>query len=393
MPRHPVRRHGTRLWPLSRRLYPKQFMDLGGHTLFRDTLRRVMDLECALPPLILCNEEQRFLAAAQLQALAQEQGRESTGKIILEPEGRNTAPAIAVAAFAALTGEFCSSPCFNPVGSQGEEPLLLVLPSDHVLARCRQLRWRGGRGRCLRGTRIFGDVRSPSGRSGDRLWLAAAGEALSAGFGVRRFVEKPCPADAQAMFADGGYYWNSGMFLFRASQYLSELAILAPEMHAAAFAAWTKRRMDPDFTRLEAASFAACPADSIDYAVMEKTPRAAMVPLDAGWSDLGSWTSVYETAPKDAAGNACIGDILAEEASGSYLHSSGRLIAALGIKDLIIVETGDAVLVADQRALPRTSKNSWRGWQPASALKKTRIFACFVPGVGMKRLRWVSGSR
>lgn len=134
MPRHPcAAARGTRLWPLSRRLYPKQFMDLGGHTLFRDTLRRVMDLECALPPLILCNEEQRFLAAAQLQALAQEQGRESTGKIILEPEGRNTAPAIAVAAFAALTGEFCSSPCFNPVGSQGEEPLLLVLPSDHVL--------------------------------------------------------------------------------------------------------------------------------------------------------------------------------------------------------------------------------------------------------------------
>ncbi len=336
---------GTRLWPLSRSLYPKQFMDLGGHTLFRDTLRRVMALQGMLPPLILCNEEQRFLAAAQLQAFSLEQGLDP-GTIILEPEGRNTAPAIAAAAFAALAGQVGSGR--DCADSEGQEPLLLVLPSDHALQNRNDFaRAVAEAAVCAeQGHLVTFGVR-PAGPETGYGWLRR-GEALAQGFKVRRFVEKPCPADARAMLADGGYYWNSGMFLFRASQYLSELARYAPEMHEAVRAAWAQRRTDTDFTRLEAASFAACPADSIDYAVMEKTPLAAMVPLDAGWSDLGSWSSVYEAAPKDDAGNACIGDILAEEVSGSYLHSSGRLIAALGIRDLIIVETGDAVLVADK---------------------------------------------
>ncbi|WP_165177268.1 mannose-1-phosphate guanylyltransferase/mannose-6-phosphate isomerase [Desulfovibrio sp. ZJ369] len=339
---------GTRLWPLSRRLYPKQFMDLGGHTLFRDTLRRVMALQDMLPPLIICNEEQRFLAAAQLQAFSLEQGLDLPGKIILEPEGRNTAPAIAAAAFAALAGQVGSGAGRDCADSEGQEPLLLVLPSDHALQNMNDFaRAVVEAAVCAeQGHLVTFGVR-PAGPETGYGWLRR-GEALAQGFKVRRFVEKPCPADAQAMLADGGYYWNSGMFLFRASQYLSELARYAPAMHEAVRAAWAQRRTDMDFTRLEAASFAACPADSIDYAVMEKTPLAAMVPLDAGWSDLGSWSSVYEAAPKDDAGNACIGDILAEEVSGSYLHSSGRLIAALGIRDLIIVETGDAVLVADK---------------------------------------------
>lgn len=336
---------GTRLWPLSRSLYPKQFMDLGGHTLFRDTLRRVMALQGMLPPLIICNEEQRFLAAAQLQAFSLEQGLDP-GTIILEPEGRNTAPAIAAAAFAALAGQVGSGR--DCADNEGQEPLLLVLPSDHALQNRNDFaRAVAEAAVCAeQGHLVTFGVR-PAGPETGYGWLRR-GEALAQGFKVRRFVEKPCPADARAMLADGGYYWNSGMFLFRASQYLSELARYAPEMHEAVRAAWAQRRTDTDFTRLEAASFAACPADSIDYAVMEKTPLAAMVPLNAGWSDLGSWSSVYEAAPKDDAGNACIGDILAEEVSGSYLHSSGRLIAALGIRDLIIVETGDAVLVADK---------------------------------------------
>ncbi|WP_165073006.1 mannose-1-phosphate guanylyltransferase/mannose-6-phosphate isomerase [Desulfovibrio sp. ZJ200] len=337
---------GTRLWPLSRRLYPKQFMDLGGHTLFRDTLRRVMALQDMLPPLIICNEEQRFLAAAQLQAFSLAQGLDLPGTIILEPEGRNTAPAIAAAAFAALAGQV--GPGRDCADSERQDPLLLVLPSDHALQNMKDFaRAVAEAAVCAeQGHLVTFGVR-PAGPETGYGWLRR-GEALAQGFKVRRFVEKPCPADARTMLADGGYYWNSGMFLFRASQYLSELARYAPAMHEAVRAAWAQRRADMDFTRLEAASFAACPADSIDYAVMEKTPLAAMVPLDAGWSDLGSWSSVYEAAPKDDAGNACIGDILAEEVSGSYLHSSGRLIAALGIRDLIIVETGDAVLVADK---------------------------------------------
>lgn len=339
---------GTRLWPLSRRLYPKQFMDLGGHTLFRDTLRRVMALQDMLPPLIICNEEQRFLAAAQLQALSLEQGPELTGTIILEPEGRNTAPAIAVAAFAALAEQVGCRVGQDLADSGGQEPLLLVLPSDHVVQNVSDFARAVAEaaGCAEQGHLVTFGVR-PAGPETGYGWLRR-GEALGNGFKVRRFVEKPCPADARAMLEDGGYFWNSGMFMFRASQYLSELATYAPEMHEAARAAWAKRRTDVDFTRLEAASFAASPADSIDYAVMEKTPLAAMVPLDAGWSDLGCWSSVYEAAAKDGAGNACVGDILAEGASGSYLHSSGRLIAALGIKDLIVVETGDAVLVADK---------------------------------------------
>ncbi|MDY3811013.1 mannose-1-phosphate guanylyltransferase/mannose-6-phosphate isomerase [Desulfovibrio porci] len=322
---------GTRLWPLSRRLYPKQFMDLGGHTLFGDTLKRIGVLPDLTPPLVICNKEQRFLAAAQMQ----EQGLDPTGRVILEPEGRNTAPAIAVAALAALEQ------------NRGGDVLLLVLPSDHVIredgafARAvAQAAACAGQGRLV----TFGI--EPGGPETGYGYIQR-GEALATGFAVRRFVEKPRRDAAEAMLAEGGYYWNSGMFLFRASLFLDELRHYASDMFHGAAAAWEGRAEERDFTWLGEA-FAACPADSIDYAVMEKTPLAAVVPLDAGWNDLGSWNSVYDAASKDAAANVLVGDVLAEDVSGSYLHSSGRLVAALGVRDLVVVETGDAVLVTSK---------------------------------------------
>lgn len=322
---------GTRLWPLSRRLYPKQFMDMGGHTLFGDTLKRIGILPDLTPPLVVCNKEQRFLAAAQMQ----EQGLNPTGCVILEPEGRNTAPAIAVAALAAQAR------------NRGEDVLLLVLPSDHVIREAGVFaRAVAQAAACADQGRLVTFGIEPDGPETGYGYIQR-GEALATGFAVRRFVEKPRRDAAEAMLAEGGHYWNSGMFLFRASLFLHELRACAPDMAQGAAAAWEERAEERDFTWLGKA-FAACPADSIDYAVMEKTSLAAVVPLDAGWNDLGSWRSVYEAAVRDAAANVLVGDVLAEDASGSYLHSSGRLVAALGVRNLVVVETGDAVLVADK---------------------------------------------
>ena len=270
---------GTRLWPLSRALYPKQFMDLGGHTLFGDTVDRAAALPDSADPLVVCNEEHRFYVAAALQQ------KGVSGTILLEPKGRNTAPAIALAAFAAL----------------------------------------GGGGYIRRGGAL------PSG-----------------GYAVARFVEKPDLARAEAMLADGGYLWNSGMFLFRASIYLEELALHAPGIHAACRAAWEGHHADRDFIRPDADAFLSSPADSIDYAVMEKTDRAAVVPLSAHWSGLGSWEAFYEAAPHDGDGNVRVGDVYAEGAENCYLHASNRMVAALGVSDLVVVETADSVLVADR---------------------------------------------
>ncbi|MDR0816206.1 MAG: mannose-1-phosphate guanylyltransferase/mannose-6-phosphate isomerase [Desulfovibrio sp.] len=322
---------GTRLWPLSRSHYPKQFMDLGGHSLFSDTLIRIKDLPDMPPPLVICNEEQRFLAAAQLQAAYPGHA----GRIILEPLGRNTAPAIAVAALTALHAE--TSP-----------PFLLVLPSDHAIKNRTVFTQAVLKAVniALNGRLVAFGIHPTKAETGYG-WLER-GDALETGYTLRRFVEKPCREDAEAMLTVGGYYWNSGMFLFAPQLYLQELQRYAPEIYAHSLAAFKGRRVDTDFIRLDHTAFSACPSDSIDYAVMEKTAYAAMVPLDVGWSDLGSWASLYETSDKDKNGNVRVGDIIAEDTADTYLHSSGRLIAALGIRDMIVVETGDAVLVADK---------------------------------------------
>ena len=321
---------GSRLWPLSRVLYPKQFLCLKGDlTMLQTTICRLNGVECE-SPVVICNEQHRFIVAEQLRQL-----NKLTENIILEPAGRNTAPAIALAAFAALSG--------------GGDPLLLVLPSDHVLKPQDVFAEAVARARaCAESGRIVTFGITPDAPETGFGYIRRGGALPSGGYAVARFVEKPDLARAEAMLADGGYLWNSGMFLFRASIYLEELALHAPGIHAACKAAWEGHHADRDFIRPDADAFLSSPADSIDYAVMEKTDRAAVVPLTADWSDLGSWEAFYEAAPHDGDGNVRVGDVYAEGAENCYLHASNRMVAALGVSDLVVVETADSVLVADR---------------------------------------------
>ncbi|MDR2077298.1 MAG: mannose-1-phosphate guanylyltransferase/mannose-6-phosphate isomerase [Desulfovibrio sp.] len=322
---------GTRLWPLSRGLHPKQFMDIKGETLFGRTLDRVLALPDRAAPLIICNEEHRFLAAAIVQERLGEAAREAA--ILLEPLGRNTAPAVALAALAALEKE--------------EDPLLLVLPSDHLLEP--QEAFAGAVALARQGAEagrlaVFGvpPDRPETGYG----YILRGPEILPGVFSVARFVEKPSPREARAMLEKGGYSWNSGMFLFRASVFLGELAAFAPPVHDACRLLWRERRQDLDFLRFPREAFARCPSISVDYAVMEHTRAACMVPLTASWHDLGSWESFYDTGDKDADGNVRVGDVLCRDTRDSYLHASHRLLATVGVSGLSVVETADAVLVA-----------------------------------------------
>ncbi len=321
---------GTRLWPLSRSLYPKQFMDIGGRTLLGDTLRRVAALPGPLgEPLVLCNEEQRFFAAS----IMQQHGMR--GSILLEPEPRNTAPALAAAALFATAG--------------GDDPLLLVLPSDHAVTPDSLFAEAVAAARtCAEDGRLVAFGVTPT-RPETGFGYIRTGAPLGPGFGVDRFLEKPSLHAAQDMLDQGGHLWNSGMFLFRASVYIRELERLAPSIHAAVAAACRLRKPDLDFVRLDAEAFRNSPSDSIDYAVMEHTSLAAVVPLAAAWNDLGSWSAFYETGARDDRDNVTVGDVLTENTSGCYLHSSGRLLATVAVRDLTVVETPDAVLVMDRR--------------------------------------------
>lgn len=327
---------GTRLWPLSRGMYPKQFMDLGGDSLFTRTVRRIRPLPGMDAPdaglLVVCNEEHRFFASGILRE------EDVQGHILLEPEGRNTAPAAACAALAALSF----------YGGDGVDPLLLLLPSDHQIddvaafaAAVEQGLPLAEEGRLV----TFGVLpRGPETGFG----YIVRGEPLDAAFAIERFVEKPGKAAAENLLAEGNCYWNGGMFLFRASVFLAELAAFAPEMLAACRAAWDARGVDGNFIRLGREAFAACPSDSIDYAVMEHTRLGCVLPLDAGWTDLGSWNAFYEAGERDSAGNVHVGDVVSLENTGTYLHSTHRLVAAVGVSNLAVLETADAVLVVDQ---------------------------------------------
>ena len=315
---------GTRLWPLSREAYPKQFLPLAGElTMLQATWQRVAAI-AAHGPLVIANEAHRFVAAEQLQQVgAQPQA------IILEPLGRNTAPAIAVAALEA-TGN-------------GADPLLLVLPSDHVIAdeaafraAVQQAAAAAEAGKLV----TFGIV--PTGpETGYGYIKAAPGEGARA---VERFVEKPDLETATGYVASGQYLWNSGMFLLRASRYLAELARFNPAMLDHSRTAWQRARRDADFTRLDAEAFAAVPSDSIDYAVMEKTSDAVVVALDAGWNDVGSWTALRDVSTQDGDGNAHHGDVIAIDCRNTYAYAQ-RLVALVGLDDVVAVETDDAVLV------------------------------------------------
>ncbi len=331
---------GTRLWPLSRELYPKQLLPLvGNRTMLQETAARVDGVAGVGAPVVVCNEAHRFMVAEQLRELGV-----PVQAIVLEPVGRNTAPAVAVAALMAL--ERIQSPADRDRPEEDADPILLVLPADHVIGDVAafQVAVSAGRVAAEDGQLVtFGVVPDrPETGYGYIRRMSGAGPC----FPVAEFVEKPDLAAAVRYVQSGEYYWNSGMFMFRASIFLSELGQHAPAMLSACKAAVAAATRDLDFTRLPADVFAACPSDSIDYAVMEKTRSSVVVPLDADWSDVGSWSALQDALPTDAAGNVIAGDVITEGTQGSYLHSTSRLIAAVGLKDHVVVETKDAVLVA-----------------------------------------------
>lgn len=320
---------GTRLWPLSRKMYPKQFLSLlHDETMLQRTLQRLEGLEHAAPT-VVCNDEHRFIVAEQARQI----GIEDLS-IILEPFGKNTAPAIAVAAVHAM--------------QQDADPVLLVLTADHEIPDQRaftdvvkQAQPLAAAGKLV----TFGIVPTYAATG---YGYIRRGDAEGNGFVVDEFIEKPDGKTAEQYLASDSYYWNSGMFMFRAGAYLAELEKFNPEMVAHCREAAAEMSEDIDFLRLDAEAFARCEADSIDYALMEKTDLACVVPMDAGWSDIGSWSSLWEQGRKDKNGNATRGDVLACDTENSIVHAESRLVATVGVSDLVIVETQDAVLVADK---------------------------------------------
>jgi len=325
---------GSRLWPASREKFSKQLLALTGEqSMLQQTVRRLDGMDgLADNVIVICNEEQRFLVAQQLQ----ESGVKAT--VILEPAGRNTAPAIALAALYAL----------QEAARASDAPALMVMPSDHVIDD-------------LAAFRNAIAVASQAARRGALVTFGIVPSYPHTGYGyieadasgadampVLSFTEKPDSKTAKSYLDGGRHYWNSGMFLFHADSYLEELQKCAPDMLEACRSAMQAATSDRDFVRPKKDDFLACPADSVDYAVMEKTDKAMMVPLDAGWSDVGSWSALQDISNKDREGNTLVGDIAVHNCTNSYLSSESRLVTGVGLHDVIVVETKDAVLVADK---------------------------------------------
>ncbi|MFP4396605.1 MAG: mannose-1-phosphate guanylyltransferase/mannose-6-phosphate isomerase [Desulfonatronovibrio sp.] len=319
---------GTRLWPMSRKLYPKQYLPLSGEmSMLQETVQRLSGLP-AQKPLLICNEEHRFLAAEQLRQLDMEDVT-----ILLEPEGRNTAPAIALAALQATRN--------------AEDPVLLILAADHVITDVSDFHQSILMAQVLAEDgwlTAFGIV--PSSAQTGYGYIQRGKPLGDSGFAVKQFVEKPDAHTAGRYLASGEYYWNSGMFMFKARTYLKELERFQPEILDACTAAIKNTAKDMHFLRVDKKAFMACPSDSIDYAVMEKTDKAAMVPLDAGWCDVGSWSTLWEISEGDENNNVLKGDVLVSDTRKSLVMADSRLVATLGVEDLVVVETKDAVLVA-----------------------------------------------
>jgi mannose-1-phosphate guanylyltransferase len=314
---------GTRLWPLSRAAHPKQFLKLHGEdTMLQATVKRLSGLDIQ-SSIIICNEEHRFFVAEQLREI------DKLGSIILEPVGRNTAPAIALAALTAK-----------------DDPLLLVLAADHV----------------IQDEAAFSaavTLAIPLAEAGNLVTFGITpnepntgygyikrGNAVGSGFEVDKFAEKPSSDVARDYLSSGDYYWNSGMFLFRASNYLEELKKFRPDILEQCEASVMEVKADLDFLRINKETFESCPAESVDYAVMEKTSRAVVVPMDAGWSDIGSWSSLWDISEKDGEGNSAHGDVILHNTRNSYVRSDNKLVAVIGVDDLVVVSTKDALMVA-----------------------------------------------
>ena len=324
---------GSRLWPLSRQLNPKQFLKLTDDhlSMLQLTVARLDGMESA-DPLLICNEDHRFLAAEQMR-----QAGYNDARIILEPCGRNTAPAIALAALQLVKATDASA----------DDPLMLVLAADHLIQDVAA--FQQGIQKSIPLARqgklvTFGIV--PSHPETGYGYIEQGKELEDSCYSVDRFVEKPDLATAQDYLASGDYLWNSGMFMFGARQYLNELEKHRPEILSICQAAVEDANEDLHFTRINEAVFAECPEDSIDYAVMEKTQNAAVVALDAGWSDIGSWSALWDVSEKDANGNSFMGDVIAHDTTSTLARSENRLIATVGVSDLVIIETKDALLVA-----------------------------------------------
>ncbi len=328
---------GTRLWPLSRGIYPKQFLPLvSDKTMVQETILRLSGIDSLQAPIAVCNEEHRFMMAEQLREIdAQPKA------IILEPIGKNTAPAVALAALA----------------TQNPDDILLVLPADHVIentvafhnavAKADELAKAGY-------LVTFGVV--PTAAETGYGYIKRSSESIDCAFKVAEFVEKPDAEVAQSYVDSGEYYWNSGMFAFKAGRYLEELGKFSPEILAICQQAYVQAAIDEDFIRLSKDFFSQCPSDSIDYAVMEKTDKAVVIPLEADWNDVGSWSALWDVTGKDALGNAIKGDVLALETTNSYIHSENKLVATVGVDNLVIVETDDAVMVAPKDRVQEVKK-------------------------------------
>jgi mannose-1-phosphate guanylyltransferase len=338
---------GTRLWPLSRASHPKQFLELDGEsTMLQATLNRLAGLEVN-SSITICNEQHRFFVAEQLRQI------DKLGSIILEPVGRDTAPAIALAALAVK-----------------DDPVLLILAADHI----------------IRDESFFCEAISnalPLAESGKLVTFGVVPEGPHTGFGyikrgdqsgvgyaVEEFVEKPSLEVAESYLASGSYYWNSGMFMFKASRYLAELEKFRPDIYEVCKASLEDSESDLDFLRVDKSKFESCPAESVDYAVMENTKDAIVVPLDVGWSDIGSWSSLWDISDKDEDGNVSRGDVMLHNSTNSYIRTDGCLVAAVGIKDLVVVATKDAVMVShkdsvqDVKVIAKNLKNGLRPeWQ------------------------------
>jgi mannose-1-phosphate guanylyltransferase/mannose-6-phosphate isomerase len=318
---------GSRLWPMSRKNLPKQLLKLDGDlTMLQATVDRLQGLPC-MAPSVICNEDYRFMVAEQLRQMGSD-----TSALILEPVGRNTAPAIALAAIEATR--------------HGDDPVMLVLAADHVIRNADAFRQCVVEGNALveKGKIVTFGIVATHPETGYGYLKAASKTGASA---VEAFVEKPDAATAQTYFDSGDYFWNSGMFMFKASRYLTELGKHRPDILEACQKAMANVGHDLDFTRVDADAFAACPSESIDYAVMEKAHDVWVVPMDAGWNDVGSWSALKDIGDKDANGNVCHGDIIMHNTSNSYIRAENKMIATVGLDNVIVVETKDAVLVAN----------------------------------------------
>ncbi|MFV8798912.1 mannose-1-phosphate guanylyltransferase/mannose-6-phosphate isomerase [Yersinia enterocolitica] len=332
---------GSRLWPMSRELYPKQFLRLHGvNSMLQETVNRLEGISVR-EPVVICNEEHRFLVAEQLRQI-----NKLSHNIILEPVGRNTAPAIALAALNAI--------------SQGDDPIMLVLAADHIINDCDAFH------QAITAAIPFAKKDSlvtfgivPTGPETGYGYIQR-GEStvndISEAFKVKRFVEKPNLETAEQYINSGEYYWNSGMFMFRAKRYIQELDKFRPDILEACKAALKDSDSDKDFITIDKDKFSTCPDESIDYAVMEQTSSAVVVPLDAGWSDVGSWSALWDVSNKDKLGNAVTGDTFLHDTQNCYINTDEKLVAAVGVDNLVIVSTKDAVLVVDKSKVQDVKK-------------------------------------